>query len=171
MLNTCTASALKCTSIGWSAAGTTASSPFPGAATKKSRSRFWPAGVWISMWPPAPGPVSGASTTHDIRTQDTAASTALPPSRSTSAPAAAVSGWPAATTPLMAPMLCASAGQRGALRRAGVGPPHRVALQRERRRLDLGLRATVEDRLDPARGAADDSRLARIHTVEDPRGL
>src|SRR3954453_22122088 len=53
------------------------------------------------MKPPAPGPVSGDSVTNDIRTAATAASTALPPDRRTSAPACAVSGWPAATTPLM----------------------------------------------------------------------
>src|ERR671914_2504728 len=53
------------------------------------------------MKPPAPGPVSGDSATNDMSTQATAASTALPPSRSTSAPACAVSGWPAATTPFI----------------------------------------------------------------------
>src|SRR5829696_10503252 len=53
------------------------------------------------MKPPAPGPVSGDSATQDISTHATAASTALPPSRRTSAPARAVTGWPAATTPLM----------------------------------------------------------------------
>ena len=37
----------------------------------------------------------------------TAASTALPPARSTSAPASAVSGWPAATTPLIGASLAA----------------------------------------------------------------
>ena len=53
------------------------------------------------MKPPAPGPVSGDSATNDISTAATAASTALPPARSASAPASAVSGWPAATTPLI----------------------------------------------------------------------
>ena len=53
------------------------------------------------MKPPAPGPVSGDSATNDISTAATAASTALPPSRRTSAAASAVSGCPAATTPLM----------------------------------------------------------------------
>src|ERR1700688_2074568 len=53
------------------------------------------------MNPPAPNPVSGLSTANDASTAQTAASTALPPSRSTCAPASAVSGWPAATTPLM----------------------------------------------------------------------
>src|SRR5688572_9481594 len=51
------------------------------------------------MKPPAPGPVSGDSATKLISTEATAASTALPPSCSTSAPALAVTGWPAATTP------------------------------------------------------------------------
>src|SRR4051812_10735104 len=51
------------------------------------------------MWPPAPNPVSGLSTANEASTAETAASTALPPARRTSAPASAVSGWPAATTP------------------------------------------------------------------------
>src|SRR3954466_14229778 len=53
------------------------------------------------MWPPAPNPVSGLSTANEASTAQTAASTALPPSRRTPAPASAVSGWPAATTPRM----------------------------------------------------------------------
>ena len=53
------------------------------------------------MKPPAPGPVSSDSDANDISTAPTAASTALPPARSTSAPAWAVTGCPAATTPLM----------------------------------------------------------------------
>ena len=55
------------------------------------------------MNPPAPNPVSGLSTAKEASTAQTAASTALPPSRRTCAPASAVSGWPAATTPLMGP--------------------------------------------------------------------
>ena len=51
------------------------------------------------MKPPAPNPVSGLSTANEARTEAIAASTALPPARSTRAPASAVSGWPAATTP------------------------------------------------------------------------
>src|SRR5690349_16937312 len=51
------------------------------------------------MKPPAPKPVSGLSTAKEASTAQTAASTALPPSRKTSAPASAVSGCPAATTP------------------------------------------------------------------------
>src|SRR3954452_11891267 len=51
------------------------------------------------MKPPAPKPVSGLSAAKEASTAQTAASTALPPSRSTPAPASAVSGWPAATTP------------------------------------------------------------------------
>ena len=51
------------------------------------------------MKPPAPRPVSGLSVTNDVSTAATAASTAFPPSRRTSAPASAVSGWPAATAP------------------------------------------------------------------------
>src|SRR5919197_3841207 len=51
------------------------------------------------MKPPAPRPVSGLSVANEVRTAATAASTAFPPSRSTLAPASAVSGWPAATAP------------------------------------------------------------------------
>src|SRR5438270_5528187 len=51
------------------------------------------------MKPPAPGPVSGLSATHDTRAAATAASTAFPPSSSTRAPACAVNGCPAATAP------------------------------------------------------------------------
>src|SRR3954470_4707533 len=54
------------------------------------------------MNPPAPKPVSWLSQTNDVSTAQIAASTALPPARSTCAPASAVSGWPAATTPFMA---------------------------------------------------------------------
>jgi hypothetical protein len=52
------------------------------------------------MKPPAPNPVSGLSVTNEVRTAATAASTAFPPWRRISAPACAVSGCPAATTPL-----------------------------------------------------------------------
>jgi hypothetical protein len=71
----------------------------PPAATKKSISVSSPAS-WTIMNPPAPKPVSWLSQTNDVSTAQIAASTALPPSRSTCAPASAVSGWPAATTPL-----------------------------------------------------------------------
>ena len=72
------------------------------------------------MKPPAPNPVSGLSTAKEASTAATAASTALPPSRSTSAPASAVSGWPAATTPVMG-----SAASRGGTRgrRCRARPP------------------------------------------------
>ena len=52
------------------------------------------------MKPPAPSPVSSGSATNDVSIAASAASTALPPARRISAPADAVSGWPAATTPL-----------------------------------------------------------------------
>src|SRR5436309_5477210 len=53
------------------------------------------------MKPPDPGPVRVLSETQETRAAATAASTALPPSRSTRAPASAVSGWPAATAPFI----------------------------------------------------------------------
>src|SRR5438046_809357 len=51
------------------------------------------------MNPPPPGPVSGLSTTQDANAAAMHASTALPPSSSTEAPASAVSGCPAAIAP------------------------------------------------------------------------
>src|SRR5437763_10951117 len=101
MLKRWTASAANSTSIGSRAAGDTSPSPSPGAATKKSSRWSSPEAVCTSMNPPAPGPVNGDSTTNDISTHATAASTALPPARSTSAPACALNGCPAATTPLI----------------------------------------------------------------------
>ena len=62
------------------------------------------------MKPPAPNPVSGLSAAKEASTAQTAASTALPPSRRTEAPASAVSGWPAAMTPFM----CGSVEPAGA---------------------------------------------------------
>src|SRR6185437_3953659 len=79
--------------------------PLPGAATKKSSRWSSPEEVCRSMKPPAPGPVSGDSVTNDMSTAPTAASTALPPSLRIRAPASAVSGCPAATTPCMDAML------------------------------------------------------------------
>ena len=91
-MNRCIAPSANSTSIGTSGAGSRRPSPRPGAATKKSSRWLSPPAVWTSMKPPAPGPVSGDSATNDMSTAATAASTALPPSRSTSAPASAVSG-------------------------------------------------------------------------------
>src|SRR3954462_450271 len=88
-------------SIGVSSAGSASPSPPPGAATKKSSRWSSPPAVWTCMKPPAPGPVRGGSAPQDMRTAATAASTALPPARRTSAPARAVTGWPAAITPRM----------------------------------------------------------------------
>src|SRR5258708_16501398 len=57
------------------------------------------------MYPPAPRAVSSGSAENEVITAATAASTALPPAPRTSAPARAVSGWPAATTPRAATAL------------------------------------------------------------------
>src|SRR5262245_43752886 len=51
------------------------------------------------MKPPPPGPASGLSQTKDAKQAAIAASTALPPARSASAPASALSRCPAATAP------------------------------------------------------------------------
>src|SRR3989442_842067 len=59
----------------------------------------------MGMNPPVPGRGGGGSGANDIRTGATAAWTALPPSRRTPAPASAVAGCPAATTPFMQPIL------------------------------------------------------------------
>src|SRR5436190_12677865 len=82
-------------------AGTSgARAPVLGAATKKSSRTTSCPGAATSMYPPAPSPVSSGSVTNDVSIAASAASTALPPARSACAPASAVSGWPAATTPL-----------------------------------------------------------------------
>ena len=59
-------------------------------------------GSATSMNPPAPSPVSCGSATNETAMAASAASTALPPARRICAPASAVSGWPAATTPFIA---------------------------------------------------------------------
>src|SRR5215211_4776254 len=53
------------------------------------------------MNPPPPGPVSGLSVTQETNAAAMQASTALPPARSTSAPASAVRGCPAAIAPFI----------------------------------------------------------------------
>src|SRR5687767_15166835 len=101
MLNTCTAS-VKLTSTAISGAcGAPDSRPRPGASTKKSSSTGSRSGGATSMYPPAPSPVSIGSATNEVNIAASAASTALPPARRISAPAPAVTGWPAATTPRM----------------------------------------------------------------------
>src|SRR3954447_24037054 len=81
------------------------------------------------MWPPAPNPVSGLSAANDASTAQTAASTALPPSRRASAPASAVSGWPAATTPLTGrrPLAGEKLGDVERAELAGLLDPRRAA--------------------------------------------
>ncbi len=109
MWNTCAASP-KDTSTARSSAGGESSSAsclddsaslaIPvGASTKKSSSVGCSPAPATSMYPPAPSPVNSCSAANDVSIAPTAASTALPPSRSTRAPACAVSGCPAATTP------------------------------------------------------------------------
>ena len=97
-LNTCGDSGLKYTGIGTSSERRSVLVR-PGTSTKKSSSTSCSPGAWTSMKPPAPRPVSGLSVTNEVKTAATAASTALPPSRRTAAPASAVSGCPAATAP------------------------------------------------------------------------
>src|SRR4051812_42176489 len=137
MLNTCTASP-KSTSIdrsgAWVAPG---GRPRPGASTKKSSSTGGSLGGATSMYPPAPIPVSSGSATNDANIAASAASTALPPARRMSAPARAVTGWPAATTPRIA---------------TGISEPGDVLR-------DLDVDARVGPRLLPAHAA--DARLAR----------
>src|SRR5215207_6464313 len=61
------------------------------------------------MNPPAPGPVSGLSVTHETTPAAMHASTAFPPSARMRAPACAVSGCPAATAPFIWPSVARSA--------------------------------------------------------------
>src|SRR6185312_13557636 len=133
--------------MGSSSPGSRSPTPIPGAATKKS-SRWLSPPECTTMNPPAPGPVSGDSTTNDMSTAATAASTALPPARSTSAPASAVSGWPAATTPLIGASLVqrsAAGDELGHIdvrehARSGAGPLARAAHLRLRVRRDAPRR-------------------------------
>src|SRR3954453_5653487 len=130
----------------------------PGAATKKSISVVSPAS-WTIMWPPAPNPVSGLSTANEASTAQTAASTALPPSRRTPAPASAVSGWPAATTPFTC-----RAPYPG--RNSGTSIPSSRSPERPRReepaslvRRIVGSSARRGGVVGPLKGGAADRRL------------
>jgi hypothetical protein len=70
------------------------------------------------MNPPAPGPVSVLSATHETKAAAMQASTAVPPAASTLAPASAVSRCPAAIAPRMpSRLLPAARYPRGALTR------------------------------------------------------
>src|SRR3954451_3344195 len=91
------------------------------------------------MKPPAPGPVSGDSHTNDMRTQATAASTAFPPARRTSAPALAVSSCPAATTPVMVRRLIVLPRASG-LEAADAPPPQACVPRDAVRSRDLEVR-------------------------------
>ena len=97
MWNTCTASPNETSTASSSAAPP--SCRRAGACTKKSSSMGVSPAPATSMCPPAPSPVSSGSAANDINIAPTAASTALPPARNTSAPACAVRGCPAAMTP------------------------------------------------------------------------
>src|SRR4051812_41711572 len=61
------------------------------------------------MLPKPPSPHCKGSTTPCTRAAATAASTAPPPARSTSAPASAASGWGATTMPVEGPALVTAA--------------------------------------------------------------
>jgi hypothetical protein len=63
-----------------------------GAWKKQSSMVVRPLGSWTSAKPPPAGPVSGPSVTKAVNAAVKSASTALPPSRRTRAPASAVSG-------------------------------------------------------------------------------
>src|SRR5215218_7053340 len=99
MLKICTASPKSTSTARSGACSAPAGRPRPGASTKKSSTAGSSPGGATSMYPPAPSPVSMGSATNDVNMAASAASTALPPARRTSAPASAVRGWPAATTP------------------------------------------------------------------------
>ena len=72
-----------------------------GACTKKSSSAGSSPPPATSMYPPAPSPVSSGSATNDVSIAPTAASTALPPSRSTLAPASRGQRVPGRDNPLL----------------------------------------------------------------------
>src|SRR3990170_6423834 len=73
-----------------------------GAAKKPPSPVVSPPGACTSMKPLPAGPVSGPSVTNAVNAAASNASTALPPSRRTRAPASEVSGWPAAIAPRIA---------------------------------------------------------------------
>ena len=95
-----------------SASGRAGSSPAPGIAVNASISAARPSGRRTSRNPPPQGPVSAGSAAHDMAAAATAASTALPPRSSASAPARAVRSCPAAIAPCMGGL--ATAGTRAA---------------------------------------------------------
>src|SRR6185437_13824087 len=103
MWNTCTASPNDTSTA--SSSATLPSLARVGACTKKSSKAGSSPPPATIMYPPAPSPVSSGSAANEVNIAATAASTALPPSRSTCAPASAVSGWPAATTPFSAVLI------------------------------------------------------------------
>src|SRR3954453_8317263 len=99
------------------------------------------------MKPPAPKPVSWLSQTNEVRTAQIAASTPLPPSRSTCAPASAVSGWAAAPPPPLPPIAAAARPPRhdspplahpGSVGRTGAGTRPSCACEELVAGLELG---------------------------------
>src|SRR5262249_29338526 len=147
--------------------------PRPGKATKKSRSRsVWSDARCTSMKPPAPGPVSGLSATHETKAAAMHASTALPPSARISAPACAVSGCPPATAPFMRRGYSERRGRLGGAEEAGglervVGVGHRYGPARAGRAEPAPATEAGGDHCHPDlarealvdRGAKDDVRL------------
>jgi hypothetical protein len=84
---------VKRTSIASISARSCSGAPRPGTATKQSKTRVERSlARCTSMKPPAPGPVSGLSVTHEANDAAMHASTAFPPSARTRAPASAVNG-------------------------------------------------------------------------------
>ena len=71
-----------------------------GTAKKQSMATASDPGSWSSKKPPPAGPVSGPSVTNAANVEASAASMAVPPSRSAQAPASAECLFPAATAPL-----------------------------------------------------------------------
>ena len=76
------------------------SAPRDGTAKKQSRATVSARGSRSRTKPPPAGPVSGPSVTKAANVAASAASTAVPPSRSAHAPASAECLFPAATAPL-----------------------------------------------------------------------
>ena len=146
MWNTWTASPKSITT-----ASSGARSPCAGASTMKSSSTGSPPGGETSMYPPAPSPVSSGSVISDVSSAASAASTALPPARSTSAPAWAVSGWPAATTPRSATHRVPVLEPRDKFGNVDVGRRARGALR-------LARRVRVTRGSPPARAATRRAR-------------
>ena len=129
--------------------------PSPGAAAKKSSRSTRPAALRCSRKPPPHAPLTVGSHTHDTSTAATSASHALPPRASTSAPARADSGCPAAMAP---PARGGASSSRAQATTSPVGLTQEVGQLEVARRIQLEARARDRSRTDRRPPRASGSR-------------